>query len=111
MQSASAVADRGGSGERGTTVPAAPRGAMLMAARTPHVQAAPPRTATPTSSLSRQVRLHTLPRARVALRVLPVPALAAALLVGAPIARAAWPPDPTVNVPLCTTAFSSRITA
>ena len=26
-------------------------------------------------------------------------------------ARAAWPPDPMTNVPLCTTAFSSQIGA
>jgi hypothetical protein len=49
-------------------------------------------------------------RTRASLRALLVPALGAWLIVCAPSARAAWPPDPTVNVPLCTTAFSSRIT-
>src|SRR5262249_38272210 len=47
---------------------------------------------------------------RASLRVRLVAALGALLLVCAPRARAAWPSDPTVNVPLCTTAFSSRIT-
>jgi len=38
--------------------------------------------------------------------------LAMTMLLGlAGPTHAAWPPDPTVNVPLCTTAFSSQVTA
>src|SRR5260221_3585729 len=35
--------------------------------------------------------------------------LAVALMAVARVAHAAWPPTPTQNVPLCTTAFSSQI--
>ncbi len=46
-------------------------------------------------------------------RVLPaiLALLTTAALVSAPPAVAAWPPDPSINVPLCTTAFSSQVSA
>lgn len=46
-------------------------------------------------------------------RVLPVilALLTTLALVSAPPASAAWPPDPSINVPLCVTTFSSQIGA
>jgi len=51
--------------------------------------------------------MPTPPRALV--RALVPGSLGLALLLAGSAARAAWPPDPTINVPLCVTQFSSRI--